>query len=83
MKGHWQQSALLLTLLISSCGQDESDITFAEPWPDRIDLKIIDSIGVENGDSNYVFGAIYDTVTTPKASRSIKGANSRDYREGS
>jgi len=60
MRRQWQPAVILLTLLISSCGQDVSEVTFAEPWPDRIDLQVIDSIGVETGDTNFVFGAICD-----------------------
>ncbi len=48
----------LTVAMISSCGQETSEWT--EPWPDRIELLIADSIGVETGDSNYVFGAVGD-----------------------
>ncbi len=47
-------------VLIASCSQNGSGEVTSEPWPDRIELQITDSIGVENGDSNYIFGAVGD-----------------------
>jgi len=60
MRGNGLPAALMLVLLITSCGQNGSDPTAREPWQDRMDLLVIDSIGIESGDSNYVFGAIGD-----------------------
>jgi len=51
-------AVLPLALLCVFCGG--SEYAAPEPWPDRIDLLVTDSIGAESGDSNYVFGAIGD-----------------------
>ncbi len=50
----------VLVLLVFACGQNEPVGIKADPWTDRITLNVIDSIGAELGDSNYVFGAIGD-----------------------
>ncbi len=58
MKSDILPGILLLISLIGSCGENESNHMITEPWPDRVDLKVIGSIG--EGDSNYVFGSIGD-----------------------
>lgn len=60
MRWNGLPAVLLLALLITSCGQNGSNPTVREPWPDRTDLLVKDSIGVDSGDSNYVFGAVGD-----------------------
>jgi len=52
--------AMMYSVLIISCGKDGADLTLAEPWPDRIELQVIDSIGADIGDSVFIFGAIAD-----------------------
>lgn len=52
-------SLLFLVSLLASCGSEQTDI--AEPVAETEtvrELVIVDSIGVELGDSNYVFGSI-------------------------
>jgi hypothetical protein len=53
---HLMLACLLLAMLAPSCENTGSGST--EPWPDRIDLVVIDSAGTETGDSS--FGAIGD-----------------------
>ncbi len=59
MKWNMLPAVSIMTLLIVACGQNGSN-GIADPWPDRMDLLVIDSIGIESGDSNFVFGAIGD-----------------------
>ena len=54
-------SCLFLVSLLSSCGGGQTDTDTAEPVaePEIVrELVFVDSIGVEFGDSNYVFGSI-------------------------
>ncbi len=54
-------SLLFLVSLLSSCGGGQTDTDTAEPAaePETVrELVFLDSIGVELGDSNYVFGSI-------------------------
>ena len=58
--------ALLLGALVSfiSC----SDPGWSEPFPERLPITVIDSIGVDMGDSCYVLGAIADAAVSPEGS---------------
>ena len=54
-------TAMALVLIAGGCGEQSP----TEPFPDRIGLVCVDSIGIEVGDSNYVFGAIGDVCFGP------------------
>ncbi|MCD4776990.1 MAG: 6-bladed beta-propeller [Candidatus Aegiribacteria sp.] len=63
------QIFLYLSLLISGCSESESDLAAthsnrSDNQP-RLALTKIDSIGIEIGDSNYVFGNIIDAAFMP------------------
>ena len=53
--------ALLASLLIGCSGSDSIESANEDTQP-RYDLVKVDSIGIELGDSNYVFGAILDAT---------------------
>jgi len=56
-------SAVLLMSL--SCGDETDNITEVNRDESTIELVIADTIGIEIGDSNYVFGAIIDAAFMP------------------
>jgi hypothetical protein len=51
--------------LYSGCGADPQ---WSEPFPDRLQIAVIDSIGIEAGDSCYVLGSIVDAEVSPTGS---------------
>lgn len=57
-------AAQTVVLCLSGCGQDAAQ-TVEDPFPDRIELTVADSIGIEMGDSVYVFGSIIDVCHGP------------------
>lgn len=57
--------ALVFVLLAAACGEDVPQEDTAEATPDVLSLPVVDSIGVELGDSAYVFGAIADAEVLP------------------
>lgn len=63
------QIFLYLSLLISGCSESESDFAARQSnrsdYQPRFTLTKIDSIGIEIGDSNYVFGNIIDAAFMP------------------
>lgn len=59
-----QTVILACFVLLASC----SDKQWVEPYPDRQQIVIADSIGIEMGDSCYVLGAIADASFTPSGS---------------
>ena len=66
-KGHFLLIVPLLTVLfLASCGGEQTSTV--EPGEDTAvvrELVVVDSIGVELGDSNYVFGSIESSSHTP------------------
>lgn len=56
-------TALSIIIAIQGCGGG-SEIA-EEPFPERIELNISDSIGIETGDSSYIFGSIIDVCHGP------------------
>lgn len=57
---------MLLVLIagFSACSGPE----WSEPFPERLQITVTDSIGIEMGDSCYVLGAIADAVVSPEGS---------------
>ncbi|MBN2585652.1 MAG: 6-bladed beta-propeller, partial [Candidatus Fermentibacteraceae bacterium] len=53
-------ASVILAALAVSCGSNGPDEAASEPWPDRIDLAVMDSIGSEFSDSSTAFGALGD-----------------------
>ncbi len=47
--------------MLSGCADQE----WAEPFPDRLSITVLDSIGIETGDSCYVLGSIVAAATAP------------------
>ncbi len=56
-------SAILFLSL--SCGEETTEITEENREASSIELVIADTIGIEIGDSNYMFGAIIDAAFMP------------------
>jgi len=54
----------LIVSLYSGC----ADSQWAEPFPDRLAITVIDSIGIEAGDSCYVLGSIIDAEVSSSGS---------------
>ncbi len=50
--------------LYSGC----TDSQWAEPFPDRLTITVLDSIGIETGDSCYVLGSIVDVEVSSSGS---------------
>lgn len=50
--------------LYSGCADSE----WSEPFPDRLSITVLDSIGIETGDSCYVLGSIVDAEVSPSGS---------------
>lgn len=59
--------SLLSLLFIVTTGCDDSNV-WQEPFPERLTISIVDSIGTEMGDSSYVLGAIADAEFSPSGS---------------
>ena len=65
-----KKNTLVFLLFISIsfcffCSNSEKNRDWEEPFPERQKLVVIDSIGIEAGDSNYVFGSITDLMHSP------------------
>jgi len=59
--------AFISCLIVSMCsGCAESE--WAEPFPERLTITVIDSIGIETGDSCYVLGSITDAEVSSSGS---------------
>jgi len=54
----------LIVSMCSGCAKSE----WAEPFPERLTITVIDSIGVETGDSCYVLGSITDAEVSSSGS---------------
>jgi hypothetical protein len=68
-------------LLQFSCGEDGSSIQSAAPEEQlAMELVLLDSIGVELGDSNYVFGSIEGLGYTPLGNIAVLDRISADIR---
>lgn len=52
---------VLMIALTVGCGSAD----WTEPYPDRLNIRVVDSIGVETGDSCYTLGSVVDVVTAP------------------
>ncbi len=52
--------SVFFAALAASCGMNGTDEAAPEPWPDRMDLAVIDSIGAEFGEDCSAFGALGD-----------------------
>ncbi len=60
--------SIILVLAAAGCGNEQPDPVIDEPAEDTevtLELLIVDSIGVELGDSNYVLGSIEASSHTP------------------
>lgn len=55
---------LTVVLALPGCGRNAAP-PVEDPFPERMELTITDSIGIEMGDSVYVFGAIIDVCHGP------------------
>ncbi|MBN2585919.1 MAG: hypothetical protein JXA64_09310 [Candidatus Fermentibacteraceae bacterium] len=68
-------------LPLCSCGEDESAGQPADPGEQHVmELVLLDSIGVELGDSNYVFGSIEGLGYTPDGNIAVLDRISADIR---
>jgi hypothetical protein len=58
-------SILLVSLVfIVNTGCNDSNV-WQEPFPERLTISVVDSIGIETGDSCYVLGSIADAEVSP------------------
>ncbi len=60
--------AAIVLMLIPGCGEDDRHTSSPEPAEPSIELAFIDSIGVETGDSTYMFGSIEGLSYAPDGS---------------
>lgn len=54
-------SLIFIIFMLSGCADQE----WTEPFPDRLNIFVLDSIGIETGDPCYVLGSIVATATAP------------------
>ncbi len=72
-------SALCLMAVFSSgCGDPG---VWQEPFPERLTVSVVDSIGIEMGDSCYVLGAIADAQVSPSGTILVLDQSARLIRE--
>ncbi len=64
--------------LIVGCGEPTG---WQEPFPERLTISVVDSIGIEMGDSCYVLGAIADAEVTPSGTILVLDQSARVIRE--
>ena len=58
---------LLILLFLQSCGdRSGSGASWVEPFPNRHRIAVVDSIGIESGDSCYTFAAIAGLEALPE-----------------
>jgi hypothetical protein len=58
-------SLATILFLSLSCGEKTNEIAQENREESSIELIIVDTIGIEMGDSNYIFGAIIDAAFMP------------------
>ncbi len=58
MKSGIERIAMLSAILLMACGSDELSTSESSTSVPVVSISVIDSIGIEMGDSNYVFGSI-------------------------
>lgn len=68
MNFHRQGILTFLFCMAVSLHSGCADSQWVEPFSERLSITVLDSIGIETGDSCYVFGSIVDAEITPSGS---------------
>ncbi len=68
----------LVAVFSSGCGEPG---VWQEPFPERLTISVVDSIGIEMGDSCYVLGAIADAEVTPSGTILLLDRSARLIRQ--